>query len=61
MPRVAVVMTNLHVQAKYRRHDAWLNKYNIKPKHVYIRLEILSSIFLSVKSIETDIFRQQIP
>ena len=59
--RVAVAMISLHVQAKYRRHDAWLNKRKIKPKHVYIRLEILSSIYLYVKSIQMAIFHQQIP
>ena len=58
---VAVVMISLHVQAKYRRHDTWWNKHKIEPKHVYIRLEILSNTHLSVKSIQMDIFRQQIP
>ena len=33
----------------------------IEPKHVYVRLEILSSTYLLVKSIQMDIFRQQIP
>ena len=56
-----VVMTSLHVQAKYRRHDAWLNKHKNETKHVYIRLELLSSTYLSVKPIQMDTFRQQIP
>ena len=42
----AVVMTSLHVQAKYRKHDARLNKHKIELKHVYIRLEILSNTYI---------------
>ena len=41
--------------------EARWNKHKIEPKYVYIRLEILSSTHLSVKSIQMDIFRQQNP
>ena len=51
LPRVTVVIISLHVQAKNRQHSAKFQKHKIEPKHVYIRLEMLSSRYLSVKSI----------
>ena len=47
--------------SKERRHSARFHKHNIEPKYVYIRLEMLSSTYLSVKSTQMDISRQQIP
>ena len=44
---------------RYETHSRF-HKHKIEPKHVYIRLEILSGTYLSVKSIQMDIFRQQI-
>ena len=58
---IFVLFRILYVQAKYRRHDPWLNIHNIEPKYVSIRLEILSSTYLSVKSSQMDVLRQQIP
>ena len=54
-----------YVQAKNRRHSAGFHKHNIEPKYiepkyVYIRLEMFCNTYLSVKSIQMDIFRQQI-
>ena len=49
------------VQAKYRRQSSRFHKHKIEPKHVFIRLEMLSNTYLSVLSIQMDIFRQQIP
>ena len=56
----AVVIISLHVQAKDRRHSAGFHKHKIELRYVYIRLEIFSSTYQSVKSLKVDIFRQQI-
>ena len=37
------------------------HKHKSEPKHVYIRLEMLSSTYLSIKSIQMDIFPRKIP
>ena len=58
---VAAVIISLHFQAKYGKHSARFHKHKIEPKYAYIRLEMLSSTYISVKSVEMDIFRQQIP
>ena len=42
------------------RHSTMFHKHKMEPKNVYIWLEILSSIYLSIKSIQMDIFCQQI-
>ena len=47
---------SLHVKANDQRHDARLQKYKIEQKYVYIRLEMLSSIYLPVRSVQIDIF-----
>ena len=41
---------SLLVQAKHRRHGAWFHKHKIKHIYVYIRVEVLSRTYLSVKS-----------
>ena len=58
---VAVVIISLHVQAKDKRHRARYHKHKIEPKYVYIRLESISSTYLSVKSTQMNIFHQKIP
>ena len=60
-PRVAVVIISLHVKAKDRRHSARLHKHKIEPRYGYIWLEMLSGTYLSVKSLQMDIFPQQLP
>ena len=60
VPRVAVVIITLHVQAKDRRHIDGFHKHKIEPRYVYIRLQMFSSTYQSVKSIKMDFFRQQI-
>ena len=57
---MAVVVINLRIQAKDRRHSVGFHKHKIEPKYVYIWLEMFSSAYLSVKLVQMDIFRQQI-
>ena len=60
VPRMAVVIISLHVQANDKRHGAGFHKHKIEPKYIYIRLEMFPSTYLSVTSLKMDIFRQQI-
>ena len=48
VPGVAVVIISLHVKTKERGHVALLHKHKIEPRHVYIRLEMLSNAYPSV-------------
>ena len=46
---------SFYVQAKHRRYMAWFRKHKMKPKHVYVRLKMLSSIWLSLNFVKMDI------
>ena len=46
--------------SKDRRQSARFHKHKIEPKYVYIRLEMFSGTYISVKSLQMDIFHKQI-
>ena len=47
---------SLHVSAKQRRYIVWFHKYKTELKYFYIRLQMLSSTLVLVKSVEMNIF-----
>ena len=47
---------SLHVKSRHRRHVAWSHKHKIEPKYVQIRLEMLSSPYLSVELVKWTLF-----
>ena len=47
---------SLHVKAKQQRQVVWFHKHKIKLRYVQIRLEMLPSTYIVIKSVEMNIF-----